>query len=550
MQKLISEALASHGINTSVDIHSIDNLSDLFEQATSVYGSKPAFSSLGCTLSYSELKQLVENFASYLQHHEALQPGDRIAIQLPNINQYPVAFFGALLAGMVVVNTNPLYTPRELQHQLKDSGAKAIVVLANLASPLAEIIDKTDIEQVIVTELADLHPFHRRILINGVAKYIKGMVPKLELPNRISFRKALQEGKSLSFNPVSINRDQLAVLQYTGGTTGVAKGAMLSHQNLLANCLQGLAMFASYNLEPEQEVLVLPLPLYHIYSLINCLMMMKSGNHNVLVTNPRDTDSLIKAMTEYRMTTFCGINTLFVQLLNHPKFIQLKFPNLSVTLSGGMALTTDAAKRWYQQTGCDIYQGYGLTETSPIVSVNPGTGNQTESIGIAVPSTQIKFVDADGEEVAIGERGELCVKGPQVMMGYWQRPEATDEVIDKDGWFHTGDIGIIQNDGFMRIVDRLKDMILVSGFNVYPNELESVISEHPAVLECAAIGVPDDETGELVKMFVVPAYDISINELKAYCREKLAGYKVPKEIVITTELPKSSVGKILRRELR
>jgi long-chain acyl-CoA synthetase len=550
MQQLITEALVRQGIPVSVDTSTVANLLEIFHQSTTQYAANPAFSSLGHTISYAELAELSQQFASYLQHHAGLKPGDRIAIQLPNLIQYPVVLFGAMLAGLVVVNTNPLYTTRELEHQLNDSGAKAIVVLANVAAPLATVVAKTGVEQVIVTELADLHPLPKRLMINLMAKHVKKMVPKLSMPNQLSLRKALQLGRSAPYQPVEVDREQLAVLQYTGGTTGVAKGAMLSHANLVANCMQGLAMFDSFNFKHEKETLVLPLPLYHIYSFINCMMMMATGNHSVLVTNPRDSESMIKAMTNYPMTAFCGINTLFVQMLNNEEFLKLEFPQLSMTLSGGMALTTDAAKRWQQQTGSEICQGYGLTETSPIVSVNPGNGNQVESIGLAVPSTQVKLVDADGAEVAVGERGELCVKGPQLMMGYWQRPEATAEVIDKDGWFHTGDVALIQADGYLRIVDRLKDMIVVSGFNVYPNELEDVLSEHPAVVECAAIGVPDEKSGERVKMFVVLSYETSNDELKAHCKTGLTGYKVPSEFVIREELPKSSVGKILRRELR
>lgn len=550
MDQLIQQAQREQGIPDTVDTSKISTLIELFEQSTRRFGKNPAFSSLGHTISYAELAELAGQFASYLQHHTDLKPGDRIAIQLPNLIQYPVVLFGSLLAGLVVVNTNPLYQPRELAHQLKDSGAKAIVVLANVAETLEQVISDTELEQVIVTNLADLHPFYRRWLIHGVAKYVKKIIPDLTLPNRVSFRSALQKGGRRPFSAVPAKNDQLAVLQYTGGTTGVAKGAMLSHGNLVANCLQCLGVFASYDFGHERETLVLPLPLYHIYSFTNCLLMMSTGNHSVLVVNPRDSKALMKDMTQYPMSAFCGINTLFVNLLNNPDFAKLKFPRLAITLSGGMALTSDAAKRWHETTGCEIYQGYGLTETSPVVTVNPGGGNQVETIGLPVPSTELKLVDAEGRSVAVGDPGELCIKGPQLMQGYWQRPEATAESIDDDGWFHSGDVAVVQADGYLKIVDRIKDMMVVSGFNVYPNELEEVMSQHPDVVECAAVGVPDDTNGERIKMFVVLSKPVSNEDLKAYCKQHLTGYKVPSEFVVKDELPKSTVGKVLRRELR
>ncbi|MEE8057902.1 MAG: AMP-binding protein [Pseudomonadales bacterium] len=550
MNKIISEALVKQGIPATVDTAANDSLVQMFQRAVAEYGPNPAYSSLGHTLSFADLERLAKQFASYLQHHTCLQPGDRIAIQLPNLIQYPVVLYGALMAGLVVVNTNPLYTPRELEHQLQDSAAKAIVVLANIAKPLQRVAANTDIKHIIVTELADLHPFPKRLLINMVAKYIKRMVPRLSLAKILSFNTALRMGESTPFSPVPIKSEQLAMLQYTGGTTGVAKGAMLSHRNLVANVLQCLSMFDSYSFKKATETLVVPLPLYHIYSFTNSVVMLVTGNHCILVPNPRDIESLIKDMGSYPMTAFCGITSLFVSLCNHPGFQRMDFSKLSLTLAGGMALTADAAAQWQKITGCEIVQGYGLTETSPVISVNPGTGNQIGTIGLAVPSTQIKLVDSEGMNVAIGEAGELCVKGPQVMEGYWHRPEATAAVMDVDGWFQTGDIAEMQKDGYLKIVDRKKDMIIVSGFNVYPNELDAVLTEHPDVVECAAVGIPDAKFGEMIKMFVVTGTNVSAEELKAYCKERLTGYKVPRMFEFRDELPKSAVGKILRRELR
>jgi long-chain acyl-CoA synthetase len=550
IDSIISSALNAQGIAPEVDADHRKNLVQIFQHAVTEYAEKPAVSSLGHTLSYADLGRLAKQFASYLQHHTDLQPGDRIAIQLPNLIQYPVVMYGAMLAGLVIVNTNPLYQARELEHQLKDSGAKAIVVLANLATSLQQIIANTAVKQVIVTELADLHPWPRRSLINGVMKYIKRQVPALKFDKALTLNTALARGAARSYSPVAIDSEQLALLQYTGGTTGVAKGAMLSHRNLSANVFQSMTMFATYGFQAQAETLVVPLPLYHIYSFTTGMLMLATGNHSVLIPNPRDIPSLIKEINRYPMTAFCGINTLFVALSNQPAFRASDFSRLKMTLSGGMALTADAAKQWHEITGCEIYQGYGLTETSPVVSVNPGKANQVDSIGLPVPSTRIKLVNDLGQSVGVGEVGELCVKGPQVMEGYWQRPEATAEVIDDEGWFHTGDIAKIEADGYLRIVDRKKDMIIVSGFNVYPNELEDVLTEHPAVVECAAIGVPDKKSGEAVKMFVVANTDVSAAELEAFCRERLAAYKVPRQFEFRTELPKSTVGKILRRELR
>ncbi|WP_101756587.1 AMP-binding protein [Oceanicoccus sp. KOV_DT_Chl] len=547
---IIQQALVKQGIDPEADLRAGTHLVQLFQQAVEQFGPSPAVTSLGHTLSYQQLGELAQRFAAYLQLHTDLQPGDRIAIQLPNLIQYPVVLYGALMAGLVVVNTNPLYSGRELEHQLNDSGAKAIVVLANVANTLQQVVANTRINYVVVTELADLHPWLQRYGINLGAKYLKGMVPSLSLPNSMKLRTALNMADASRYQPMPINSEQVAMLQYTGGTTGVAKGAMLSHRNLVSNVFQSMAMFSSYGFESQQETMVAPLPLYHIYSFTTGMLMLVSGNHSVLIPDPRNTKALIEAMRRYPMTTFCGINTLFVSLCNNPAMQSVDFSRLKMTLSGGMALTADAAQQWQRVTGIEVYQGYGLTETSPVVTVNPGKGNQIDSIGLAVPHTQIKLVDDSGNEVAQGERGELCVKGPQVMEGYWQRPEATAEVMDSDGFFATGDIAILKADGYLKIVDRKKDMIVVSGFNVYPNELEDVMSEHPQVVECAAVGVADEKSGEAVKMFVVVSEPVAVEDLQQFCKERMTGYKVPRHFEFRDELPKSAVGKILRRELR
>ena len=547
---VIKKALVKHGIPTEVDVDRFENIPALFQQAVKDHSDYPAFSSVGHTLTYGEVGEMASQFAAYLQNHTSLQPGDRIAFQIPNLIQYPVVLHGALMAGLIVVNTNPMYQPREVRHQMKDSGAKAIVVMANVAEALYEVIKDTDIEQVIVTQVVDFHPLFKRLMINNYVKYVQKAVPNIDFDNKISLRKALALGSEHVFQPVSIGREQVAALQYTGGTTGVAKGAMLTHRNLMSNVFQSSLLFDTYGIGTNTDTLLAPLPLYHIYSFLVSMIMTVKGNHTVLIPDPRNTASVVNDMDRYPMTIFCGINSLFVKLCLREDFKALDFSALKITVSGGMALTLDAARQWEAVTGTEIAQGYGLTETSPVVSVNPGSGNQVETIGLPVPSTEIKIIDQDGQDVPQGERGEICVKGPQVMAGYWQRPDATAKVIDEDGWFATGDIAIIQPDGYLKIVDRKKDMIIVSGFNVYPNELEDVLSEHPDVIECAAIGVPDPVVGETIKMFVVKAKDVSKESLHDWCDERLTGYKVPKEFEFIEELPKTSVGKILRRELR
>ncbi|RCL51751.1 MAG: long-chain fatty acid--CoA ligase, partial [Pseudomonas sp.] len=467
------------GVASEINPDEYQNIQAVLKQSCERFADKPAFSNLGKTLTYGELYKLSGDFAAYLQQNTDLQPGDRIAVQLPNLIQYPIVVFGAMRAGLIVVNTNPLYTAREMEHQFNDAGAKALVCLANMAHLAEEVLPKTGIKHVVITEVADMLPPLKRMLINAVVKHVKKMVPAYSLPKAVKLNDALALGRGKAVREASPKSEDVAVLQYTGGTTGVAKGAMLTHRNIVANMLQCKALMGA-NLNHGSEVLIAPLPLYHIYAFtFHCMAMMLSGNHNILISNPRDLPAMIKDLGKYRFSGFVGLNTLFVALCNSEDFRKLDFSALKVTLSGGMALQLATAERWKQVTGCPICEGYGLTETSPVASVNPIEHIQLGSIGIPVPSTQFKVINDDGQELAQGEIGELCIKGPQVMKGYWQRPEATDEVIDADGWFKTGDIGVIQEDGYIRIVDRKKDMILVSGFNVYPNELEDVLASLP-----------------------------------------------------------------------
>lgn len=528
-----------------------ETIPDMLARVVAPYANRPAYTCMGYTLSYAALDALSLQFASYLQNHTDLQPGDRIAIQLPNILQYPVVALGALRAGLVVVNTNPLYTAREMEHQFVDSGAKAIVILANMANKLDAILPATVLRYVIVTELADLHPLPQRFLINNAVKYIKKMVPPYHLPDAIVFRGAMASAKNMPFTPVTVHAEDIAMLQYTGGTTGVAKGAMLTHANLLANMRQCEVFMDKAKVGKGIETVFAPLPLYHIYGfMLHCVLMLESGNHSLLIPNPRDLQSLITTLEKNSSTVFIGINTLFVALLHNERFRQLNFSALKLTFAGGMALTEDAAKSWQATTGCAVLEGYGLTESSPVLTINPPGHARLGTIGIPVANTEIKIVDDNGVEQVLGVAGELCVQGPQVMKGYWQREEATRETI-VDGWLHTGDIAVVDGDGFIRIVDRKKDMIIVSGFNVYPNEIENVMSAHPDIIECAAIGVPDANSGEAVKLFVVRRNAVlDIEQVKAYAREQMTAYKVPRYVEFRDELPKSNVGKILRRELR
>jgi long-chain acyl-CoA synthetase len=540
------------GIAAEIDADQYPNIQAVLKESCQRFADKPAFSNMGKTLTYGELYQLSGTFAAYLQNHTDLKPGDRIAVQLPNVLQYPVVVFGAMRAGMIVVNTNPLYTAREMEHQFNDSGAKALVCLANMAHLAEEVLPKTGIKHVIVTEVGDLLPPLKRLLVNTVVKHVKKMVPAFNLPQAVKLNQALALGRGKAVTEASPSNTDIAVLQYTGGTTGVAKGAMLTHRNLVANMLQSKALMGS-NLGEGCEIVICPLPLYHIYAFtFHCMAMMLTGNHNILITNPRDLPGTVKELSKWKFTTFVGLNTLFVALCNNEDFRRLDLSSLKLTLSGGMALQLATAERWKEVTGCAICEGYGMTETSPVVSVNPYQNIQIGTIGIPVPSTQCKVIDDDGNDLPLGERGELCVKGPQVMKGYWQRQEATDEMLSADGWLKTGDIAVIQDDGYMRIVDRKKDMILVSGFNVYPNELEDVLATLPGVLQCAAIGVPDEKSGEAIKVFVVvrPGESLSKEQVMEHMRTNLTGYKVPRSVEFRDSLPTTNVGKILRRELR
>jgi len=526
-------------------------LPDILAQAMAKYAERPAYSCMGQTLSYAEVDRLAQQFAVYLQTHTDLKPGDRVAMQLPNVLQYPVAVFGALRAGMVVVNVNPLYTPDEMQHQLLDSGAAAIVILANMAHKLEEILPRTALRHVVVTELADLHPLPQRFLLNAAVRYVKKMVPAYQLPTAVSWRDVLALGKGKMPKPVALKTNDIAALQYTGGTTGVAKGVMLTHSNLLANMRQCRIFMEKAGVKNGVEVALAPLPLYHIYAfMLHLVLLAESGSHSVLIPNPRDLDTVVAAWKKYPCSFFVGINTLFVALANNEAFKKLDFSALKLTFSGGMALTETAATRWQQTTGCAVLEGYGLTESSPVLSINPAGHMRLGTIGIPVADTQIKIVDNEDVLQPVGVAGELCAQGPQVMQGYWQRDDETQKTII-NGWLHTGDIAIVDPDGYIRIVDRKKDMINVSGFNVYPNEVENVMSAHPDVVECAVVGVPSEKTGEAVKLFVVSRNPALTKEnLQAFAREHLTGYKTPDIVEFRSSLPKSNVGKILRRELR
>lgn len=541
------------GVPHDINPDAYSSLAALIDEGFQQFSTSPAYACMGKEITFGELDKLSQQFASFLQNDLKLQQGDRVAIQMPNLLQYPIAMFGALRAGMTVVNTNPLYTPREMQHQFKDSGAKAIVILANFAGNLEKILPQTDIEHVVVTEIGDMLGFPKKLIVNAVVKYMKKMVPAYSLPGAISFTDALSRGSRQAMKSVSIRNSDLAFVQYTGGTTGVSKGAALTHRNMVANVLCQDEWLKPANVPLGKGILVAALPLYHVYALTtNALSALKSGAMNLLITNPRDLNAFIADLKKYQITCFTGLNTLYNGLLNHPQIGEVDFSKLSVTSAGGMALQTAVADRWQKLTGNKPAEGYGLSETSPVLCSNPVIAelNRVGTIGIPWPSTYMKCVKDDGTEAAIGEPGEIWAKGPQVFGGYYNRPDESAKVLE-DGWFKTGDIGVMDADGYFKIVDRKKDMILVSGFNVYPNEIEDVVGQCPGVLEVACIGVPDAKSGETVKIFVVKK-DSALTEdtIKAFCRENLTAYKVPKLIEFRTELPKSNVGKILRRPLR
>ncbi|MCX9155236.1 long-chain-fatty-acid--CoA ligase [Niveibacterium sp. 24ML] len=540
------------GVPATIDVNAFSSVVDIFERSAKRFADKVAYINMGVRITYRELDQQTAAFAGYLQNDLGLVPGDRVAVMMPNCLQYPIGVFGTLRAGCVVVNCNPLYTVRELHHQLKDSGARVIVVLENFAHTVEEAIVGTAVEKVIVTGLGDLFPGAKGAIVNLVLKYVKKMVPHWNIPGAVRLNGALRRGAGTGFKPVPRTLDDIAFLQYTGGTTGVSKGAMLTHRNIVANVEQAYAWLASAVVEGE-ELIVTALPLYHIFSLTaNCLTFMRIGAANLLITNPRDIPGFAKELAKYRFTAITGVNTLFNALMNNDDFRDLDFSSLKLTLGGGMAVQRAVAERWQKLTGMPLLEAYGLTETSPAVTINPlDLPAYNGTIGLPVPSTEVSIRDDAGVEVPLGHPGELCVRGPQVMAGYWQRPDETKKVMTSDGFFMTGDVAVADEQGFFRIVDRKKDMILVSGFNVYPNEIEDVVAGHPGVLEVAAVGVPDEKSGEAVKLFVVVRNEgVTEAALIAYCRERLTGYKVPSQVEFRTELPKTNVGKILRRSLR
>ncbi len=549
------------GVQDTIDLSKYDSVVEVIENSFKRYADRPAFTSIGYTLTYRQIDEYSAAFANYLQNHTTLKPGDSIAIQMPNILQYPIAMYGALRAGLRVVNTNPLYTEREMLHQFNDSGAKALLCMDVFAKSVENVKDQTGIKHIIVTSLADMLPGFKRVLINAAAKHIKKMVPAYSLPEAVSFRHCLKLGKGKGFAANHMkNPHDTIILQYTGGTTGVAKGAELTNRNLVANMLQSAAALAQTTADGKpmkgenQAVIVAPLPLYHIYSFtVHLMALFELGDHSVLIANPRDTETFIRFMKPWKLTGVVGLNTLFVSLMASPRFKELDFSEMKLTLSGGTALPDATAKRWKEITGSGVSEAYGLTECSPAVTMNPANGlERMGTVGQAMPGTALKCIDDNGDEVAVGERGELCVKGPQVMKGYWNRPEATKDTFTPDGeWLRTGDVAVIDDDGFVKIVDRIKDLILVSGFNVYPNEIEDVVAGHPGVENCAVIGVPDDKTGEAVKLFIVASdANLTAEDVKAYCKDKLTGYKLPRQIEFRDELPMTPVGKILRRELK
>jgi long-chain acyl-CoA synthetase len=540
------------GMPKTLDLDPEESLVDLFNASCEEFAQLPAFTNFGHTITYAELDDLAARFAAHLQTETSLQRGDRVALMLPNLLQFPVAMFGILRAGFATVNINPLYTPPELEHQLIDSGAKVIVISANSAATLAQIIGNTNIEHVIVTEIGDLLGFPRRWIVNLIVRYIKRMVPPYELDGAISFHQAIATDKE-KLQPASVSGRDLACLQYTGGTTGRAKGAMLSHGNLIANVYQVNSVFSS-RIEKGVEIMITALPLYHIYALTcNCLCYLALGAQDVLITDPRDTAGFIKELKKWKFTAITGVNTLYQSLVNHPRFTEVDFSHLNITSAGGMAVMEDTARQWYKLTGTDIIEGYGLSETSPVLTSNPANVQGfTGSIGMPLPNTDISLRNEKGKEVPQGEPGELCVRGPQVMSGYWNDPEATSRAMTKDGFFHTGDIATMDEFGYFRIVDRIKDMIIVGGFNVYPNEIEDVVTLHPDVIEAACVGVRTEKNREIVKVFVVlkPGATTTAEGIREHCQKSLSAYKVPKLVEFRSELPKTNVGKILRRALR
>lgn len=540
------------GIPHEVDINAYNSLLDVLEQSCEKYKTKPCFSNYGTTISYQELDSHSRNLAAYFQNTLGLKKGDKVAIMMPNLLQNAVSIFAALRAGLTVVNTNPLYTGEELRHQLCDSGATTIIVLENFASTLQSVIKETPIKQTIVTRMGDMLSFPKSSIINLVVKHVKRMVPAFDLPGHYHFNQCLKEGQHLNYTRPEISHEDYAFLQYTGGTTGVAKGAILTHGNMVANLQQVSAWIEPY-VEKGQEIVITALPLYHIFSLLaNCMFFMKMGGLNYLITNPRDMKNFVKEIKNLQFTVFTGVNTLFNGLLHTPGFSDVDFSKFKLTLGGGMAVQESVAEQWQKVTGQTLLEAYGLTETSPAACINPITlESYNGKIGLPIPSTDVCIKDDDNQVLPTGDSGEICIKGPQVTQGYYNRPEETALVFDNDGWFHTGDIGFIDEKGYVQIVDRKKDMIIVSGFNVYPNEIEAVISNHPDIVEVGVIGMPDEKSGEIVMAIVVCSNtQLSAEDIQTHCEQTLTRYKIPKRIEFVSEVPKTNVGKILRRQLR
>lgn len=551
MQKIWLDSYAD-GVPEEIDADAYQSIIEIFDESVKKYADKPAFENMGTVYSYRELNQKSEDFGAYLQQELGLKYGDRLALMMPNLLQYPVAIFGAMKAGLSIINVNPLYTERELKHQLNDSCADALLIVANFACTFAAIKDETQIKHVIVTELGDALHGIKSVLTNFVVKRIKRLVPAFRLPDAISYKTVMKKGATMSLEPVALTQNDIAFLQYTGGTTGVAKGAVLTHRNMVANVLQSYAWIGG-TIREGQEIIITALPLYHIFSLTaNCISFVKFGGKNVLITNPRDMPGFVKELSKHPFSAFTGVNTLFNGLLNTPGFSELDFSHFKFCLGGGMAVQESVALKWAEVTGVTLLEAYGLTETSPGVCMNPtNLKAYNGSIGLPISSTEVSIRDEQGNELPQGESGELWIRGPQVMRGYLDRPEETANVLKPGGWFTSGDVAIMDEKGFFKIVDRIKDMILVSGFNVYPNEIEDVVASNEKVLEVGAVGIPSKSCGEVVKIFVVKKDpSLTEDELIAYCRKNLTGYKVPKAVSFLDELPKSNVGKILRRELR
>jgi len=540
------------GVAEEIDINEYSSVAEIFDTSVAKYADLPAYTNFGKTLTYNDVDIYSAQLGAYLKNELGLEKGDRVAVMMPNLLQNPIAIFAILRAGLVVVNTNPLYTKRELKHQLNDSGAKAIIIVENFAHVLQDVIDETGVEHVITTKMGDMLSPLKGFIINTVVKYVKKMVPAFKLNNAVSFKQALRFGAQHRFQTVPSTHDDIAFLQYTGGTTGVSKGAVLTNKNMVGNMLQASAWIKDF-IGKDKGTIITALPLYHIFSLLaNCLTFMHFGWHNHLITNPRDINGFVKELQSTKFAAITGVNTLFNGLLNHPGFSSIDFSGLKVVLGGGMAVQRSVAERWKEVTGTTLVEAYGLTETSPAACMNPMDLKEFNGkIGLPIPATEVSIQDDDWKELALGDQGEICIRGPQVMQGYWQLPKETSNVLSNDGWLHTGDIGFMDEAGFVQIVDRKKDMILVSGFNVFPNEVEEVISGHPGVLEVGVIGKPDERSGEVV-MAIVVKKDESLTEeaLRTFCREGLTSYKVPKLVIFTDELPKTNVGKILRRELR